>query len=668
MRCHRDLDAGSALVRPLLPGKLRISSLLLPERWLLLLGLALTACRPREAPRIETGPPAWLMARQAEQRAAAARSATLHDFSFADRIDSSGITFENHIVDDAGKDYKKVHYDHGTGIAAADVDDDGLPDIFFVSQLGRSELWKNLGGGKFRDITDSAGLSMPDAIAVGVAFADIDNDGDPDLFVTTVRHGNRLFENLGKGKFRDITAAAGVGYVGHSSGAVFFDYDGDGKLDLFVTNIGVYTSDVKGPGGYYLGLADAFHGHLFPERAEASILYRNLGGNRFEDVTQATGLVDKSWSGDATILDVNDDGRPDLYVADMQGANHLWLNAGGKFRDATAEYFPKTPWGAMGVLPLDWNGDGKLDLYVTDMHSDMAVNIPPENAAAERQKDDSARMSPRDFPGGKAGFIFGNALFTNKGTGPFLELSDSAGVENYWPWGPSSGDLNADGWPDLFVASSMNFPHRYGVNSVFLNEAGRHFLPSEFLLGVEPRAGGVTQKVWFVLDCAGADQTNRFCKICFRPKAFEPECQHKDKQKHLTMLGSLGTRSALITDLDGDGDEDIVTNEFGSRPQLLLSDLAQRRTVHALTVRLQGSRSNREGIGAVVTLTLPDQRRIMQVMDGKSGYLSQSDVPLYFGLGEFTNASGLEVRWPSGRRSTLGGPIAAGQRLTVAEP
>jgi hypothetical protein len=134
------------------------------------------------------------------------------------------------------------------------------------------------------------------------------------------------------------------------------------------------------------------------------------------------------------------------------------------------------------------------------------------------------------------------------------------------------------------------------------------------------------------------------------------------------MLGSLGTRSALITDLDGDGDQDIITNEFGSRPQLLLSDLAQRHAVHAVTVRLRGTRSNRDGIGAVVTLTLPDQRRIVQVMDGKSGYLSQSDLPLYFGLGEFSSATALEVRWPSGRRSSLGGPIAAGKLLTVAEP
>src|SRR5207253_5740145 len=210
-----------------------------------------------------------------------------------------------HIVDDAGKAYKKVHYDHGTGLCAADVDADGRPDLYFVTQLGTNELWRNLGDGRFENITDQAGLHMEDAIAVACSFADIDNDGDADLFVTTVRHGNRLFENTGGGRFRDITQAAGVGYVGHSSGAVFFDYDGDGLLDLFLTNVGVYTGNEKGAGGYFVGLDDGFMGHLHANRAEQSILYHNIGGNRFRDVSRETGLVDESWSGDATALDIN---------------------------------------------------------------------------------------------------------------------------------------------------------------------------------------------------------------------------------------------------------------------------------------------------------------------------------------------------------------------------
>src|SRR5437016_13413688 len=223
------------------------------------------------------GTPAWLVERARQEAELAGRSRVVHDFRFTDRRQASGITFQNRIVDDAGRSYKLAHYDHGSGVCAADVDGDGLPDLYFVTQLGTNQLWKNAGGGRFVDITAQAGLAMPDAIGVGCAFADIDNDGDPDLFVTTVRHGNRLFENLGDGTFRDITAQAGVGYVGHSSGVVFFDYDGDGLLDLLVTNVGVFTSNVRGAGGYYVGLSDAFFGHLHPERSEASILYHHLG-------------------------------------------------------------------------------------------------------------------------------------------------------------------------------------------------------------------------------------------------------------------------------------------------------------------------------------------------------------------------------------------------------
>jgi len=634
--------------------------------WLALLALvaSLSSCTGRQA----AATPAWLVERARQEAELAARSPVVHDFRFTDRRQASGITFENRTVDDAGRAYQLVHYDHGNGLCAADVDGDGLPDLFFATQLGSNQLWKNRGGGRFVNVTDEAGLGWPDAIAVGCAFADIDNDGDPDLFVTTVRHGNRLFENLGNGKFRDITARAGVGYVGHSSGTVFFDYDGDGLLDLFVTNVGVYTTNVLGRGGYYVGVSDAFFGHLRPERSEASILYRNLGDHRFQDVSRAVGLVDRSWSGDATALDVNDDGFADLYILNMQGGNHLWLNEGGKhFRDVTQDHFPKTPWGAMGVKVFDFDGDGRLDLFVTAMHPDMWVNIPPGDWAAEGRKADSSTVAATLFPEGKGGYIFGNALFANRGGGRFGEISDSVGVETYWPWGPSVDDLNADGWDDIFIAAGMNFPYRYGINSVLLNEQGHRFLPSEFVVGVEPRPNGATQQVWFTLDCNGADRDDFFCAACSQPEASVVGCR-LDAARHLTMMGSLGTRAAVALDLDGDGDLDIVTNEFNGRPQVLLSDLAERHPVHFLQVRARGTRANRDGLGARVTVVLPQGRRILKVLDGRSGYLSQSDLPLYFGLADADHAGAIEVRWPSGRRQTVAGPIKAGQTFEVVEP
>ena len=154
-----------------------------------------------------------LSVRAEAQRQVAAEYDVFHGFRFEDRLAASGITFEHRIVDDAGKYYKAVHYDHGNGLAAADVDGDGRTDLYFLSQLGGNELWRNVGGGRFENVTDKAGVGLADRVSVTASFGDVDNDGDPDLFVTTVKMGNVLFENLGDGRFRDVTEKAGVGHV-----------------------------------------------------------------------------------------------------------------------------------------------------------------------------------------------------------------------------------------------------------------------------------------------------------------------------------------------------------------------------------------------------------------------------------------------------------------------
>jgi hypothetical protein len=579
-------------------------------------------------------------------------------FQFTNRVRESQIKFEHHIVDDAGKNYKAAHYDHGNGLAVADIDGDGLLDIYFTTQLGRNELWRNLGRGTFEDITAQAGVALHDQISVAAAFADVDNDGATDLFVTTVRHGNHLFKNLGQGRFKDVTKESGLEYTGHSSGAVFFDFDKDGRLDLFLANVGVYTSNEKGPGGYFLALPDAFSGHLDPKRTEYSILYRNLGGGRFKDVSEEMRLRDGSWSGDATFTDLNQDGFPDLYVPNMQGDDHYYENQGGKaFVEKTAACFPKTPWGAMGVKFFDYNQDGLIDLFVTDMHSDMTKPQTEEalqfRLDVEKKKSEAycAMQWTEAYLQGSSNNIFGNAFYQNHGQGRFTEVSDRLGVETYWPWGFSAGDLNADGYDDLFVVAGMGYPFRYAINSVLLNERGNRFFDSEFLLGVEPRAGGRLGKIWFTLDCSGADKTNSLCM---------------GKAGVISVPGSLSSRSSALFDLDNDGDLDIVTLDFNDRPQVLVSDLTERKPVHFLKVQLIGTRSNRDGLGATVKLRAAG-RLWMQYHDGKSGHLGQSAVPLYFGLGDLETLDSIEVLWPSGINQIVKSP-ARDTSLTIREP
>ncbi len=602
----------------------------------------------------EDDPSAASLEPRAQAQIEAARKAleVFHDFRFEDAYRKSGITFSHRPTDDGLVNYAMVHYDHGNGVAVADVDGDDRYDVYFVSQFGSNELYRNLGGGKFENITASAGVGMADRISTAPAFGDIDNDGDPDLLVTSVRTGNVLFENDGSGRFKDISKAAGVDYVGHSSGAVFLDYDRDGLLDLFVTNVGVYTQDVRGREGYYVGLADAFSGHLKPERYERSILYRNLGGNKFADVSEQTGLVERGWNGDATLLDFNRDGYPDLYVPNMQGDDHYWENQGGeRFVEKTAEYFPKTSWGAMGVKAFDYDNNGLVDLMTTDMHSDMADPVGPERYKLKSRVE--LAWTDEQLQGG-ANNIFGNSFYRQVEPGKFEEISDQVGAENYWPWGLSAEDLNADGWDDVLIVSSMNYPYHYQPNTLLLNNAGKGFVESEFLLGIEPRVHGLKMRPWFPLDCSGGPSTHRVCA-------------ESGATGKLLVWGALGSRTAAIFDLDDDGDNDIVTGEFNAQPQILISDLAAKRKINYLKVRLRGTKSNRDGIGARVTVVAGDKRYV-KVNDGKSGYLSHSVLPLYFGLGAATEVDRIEVEWPSGVAQVVD-PVGPIHRLVeVAEP
>ncbi len=613
--------------------------------------LAGAPAQQRYADPEEVLDPAWLSQRAEDQLATVDRFEVFHDFRFEDRVHESGITFLNRVTDDSGKAYKPVHYDHGNGLAVADVDGDDRLDLYFSNQVGGNELWRNLGNGEFDNITATAGVALADLIGVAASFADTDNDGDADLYVTTVRGGNHLFVNDGSGRFTDVTEAAGLTHVGHSSGGVFFDYNRDGLLDLFLCNVGVYSTDEMGPGGYYVGVAEnAFFGHLQPEEFnERSILYENQGDNRFVDVTEARRLVDESWTGDASPIDANADGWPDLYVLNMQGHDQYYENVGGEyFERRSRELFPRTPWGSMSIKAFDYDNDADMDIILTDMHSDMSEDVgPPREKLKSRMQWGEDRLQSDGMS------IFGNAFFRNNGDGTFTEASDELGTENYWPWGLSVGDLNADGYDDVFIASSMNFPFRYGVNSVLLNNGGESFLDSEFILGVEPRRERRTARHWFTLNCLAEDRGNQYC-------------EQYGLLGETEIWAALGSRASAIFDLEGDGDLDIVTNEFHDTPMVLVSNLADQTSVNYLVVTLVGTESNRDGLGARVTVRTAGGSYV-KVHDGQSGYLSQSLIPLYFGLGNAASVDEITVAWPSGTEQVVSGPIAANTTVEVRE-
>jgi enediyne biosynthesis protein E4 len=572
---------------------------------------------PDQAPSPDTD--AELRERGQSQRDLFAKSDVFGSFTFTDHVAASGISFIGRIVP-----FFASEYGHGMGVTAADFDGDSLYDLFFANQIGGNELWLNRGDGKFAPspFTESGEWRMHASANIGVASADFDNNDTTDLLVTTVREGVRLFSNNGLGDFTDVTTTAGLGGVsGDLSGAFFFDYDNDGWLDLFITSVGGFTSEEKSPEGYYYPVPRATKHAQRAQLAQQHYLLKNNQGI-FTDVSVESGLgVDNIavWAGDASPGDLNRDGRPDILLLNMAGESLFLENVAGKrFLDRTKSYLTEISLGAMGVKFFDFNNDGLSDLFITDMHSDMLYG-----RFWQEEKEKSVPVQGDEREG-----VHGNSFFLSSVVPPFAEVSTRIGAETYWPWGVSVGDINADGYIDAVVTGGMGSPWRYGVNSVLLNDHGKRFLDAEFVLGVEPRAGGA-----------------------------------------FTAPGkTVASRSSVIFDIDNDGDLDIVTNNvYNAPPQILISNLTQKKPVNFLSVRLRGIRSNRDGLGARVTVYAGGDT-YTQWHDGKSGYLAQSSLPLYFGLGDNRRADKVVVDWPSGVRQSITTNLPVNRVFEVTEP
>jgi hypothetical protein len=489
-------------------------------------------------------------------------------------------------------------------------------------------------------VTAKAGVGVGDRVCVGAVFCDYDNDGHLDLFVTSTRGGNILFHNNGDGTFTDVTAKAGVGHIGHSQTATFFDYDNDGYPDLFVTNTAKWTLEsTEARPRYFPGVASLYD--LFDSPIEYNILYHNNGNGTFTDVTQKAGLAGKGWGGDVAVFDYDHDGHLDILVTNMFGRSQLYKNNGnGTFTDVTAQTLKRTSFGAIGSKAFDYNNDGKLDLLLVDMHSDMWMAQPGADPAtfeianlrmSETKKyagimgpirgPDAAKYEKRvadQFQIRYDQVIFGNTLFKNLGGGKFEEVSDQAGLETLWPWGIAIGDFDNDGYEDLFLPSGMGHPFPYWPNYLMMNKGDGTFVNRSRAEGIEPPARGVM---------------------------LEERIGGK--------LAPRSARCAAVADFSNSGRLDIVTNNFNDQPYFFRNQFPQR---NYLAFRLTGKKSNRDAIGALVTLHMGSEVMVRQVQ-AAGGYLSQSSNALHFGLGSRASVDRAEISWPSGHRQTIEKPI-----------
>ena len=566
---------------------------------------------------------------------------------FRDTVPKNGIDFRmSFLPSEQGETFKINLYDHGCGLAVADYDGDGHDDVLFLNQLGPNALYRNLGDGTFKNTTDEAGpLALADRIKVGAAFGDYDNDDDQDLYITSTRGGNVLFENLGEGQFRDVTHEAGVALVAHSQTPAFFDYDNDGDLDLFVTNTAKWTSDeFEENTKHFVGPSMLWQYVTSDEDLEHNVLFRNNGDGSFTNVTEAAGVAGRGWGGDVAAFDYDEDGDLDLLVTNMLGMSQLLQNDGhAHYDDVTVETLRRTTYGAIGVKAFDYDDDGRLDLFMADMHSDMwmpgfeRIKIDPNSKYRHRygprwDVDPGVRAWEKDemerFGLNYEELRFGNSLFRNGGAGRFTEVSDVAGMETFWPWGVAVGDFDNDRHEDAFLPSGMGYPFFYWPSNLMMNNGEGTFSDRVTEEGIEPPAEGQYLPEWI-----GGQQAAR------------------------------SSRCAATADFDGDGRLELIVNNFNDRPYCFQNQFPRR---HYVAFRLRGTKSNHDAIGAVVKLFMGSRVMVRQV-HCSGGYLSQSSKTLHFGLGDDQRIDRVEIRWPSGTRQIVEAPLVD-VRHEIIEP
>lgn len=572
--------------------------------------------------------------------------------------EASGIGFVNQIQEDFNVNILTNSYLYnGGGVAVVDVNNDGLMDLYFTATQAANRLYLNKGNFQFEDITEKAGVGAAEGIKTGVAVVDVNGDGFQDLYVCrsglqpTADRANLLFVNNGDLSFTEQAAKYGLDDRSASNNANFFDYDNDGDLDVYVLNHPVAWAEVNRLRmKQQLNSTELVRITTPTDEWVSDKLYRNDGNGHFTNVSKEMGIDNQAWGLSVTVTDFNGDGYPDLYIGnDYVEPDFLYINQKGKgFKDEIWQYFRHTSNHTMGVDIADINNDGLVDMASLDMTA-------PDN---QRQKELMTTMKQERYKTlvqyGYGNQHMRNMLQLNTGAAPgtggvFSEIGQLAGVwATDWSWSPLLADFDNDGLKDLYITNGYR---RDVTNLDYLN----------YTVDSVMRTGGLNSKNFKTID-------DYLRKIPTKPlHNFMFKNKNGELFEDMSLAWGLGDPSysngSAYSDLDGDGDLDLVVNQLDGNAMVYRNKSSERPSANWLQVNLKGTKANPKGVGAKLRIRYNGGMQYAE-MTLTRGFFSSSEPLVHFGLGNVATVDKLEVQWQEGMTQTLTN-LPANKRVTV---
>jgi hypothetical protein len=556
----------------------------------------------------------------------------------------TGINFTNSVSENEALNILSYEYFYnGGGVAVGDVNNDGLADLFFTGNMRPNRLYLNLGGCKFKDITEQASPALSgrkDGWKTGATMADVNGDGLLDIYVCysgkkadAVRR-NQLFINQGDNKFLEEASRYGLDDPGYSTQAAFFDFDNDGDLDMFLLNHNIKKIDNM-EFARYKGEVDALAGNK---------LFRNENGH-FIDVSKTTGIVQSplTFGLGIAVADINKDGWQDVYVTnDYNEPDYLYLNnKNGTFTDHSKQMLRHHSHFSMGVDIADFNNDTQPDIFTLDM-------LPADN---HRQKSLQLQENYEAFELMLQQDLYPqymrNMLHLNNGDGTFSEIGQLAGVaKTDWSWCPLIADFDNDGYKDIYISNGYL---RDYTNKDFLRYWGDYKIKK-----------AMAREPFMLMDLVTAMPSTAVPDYIFRN---EHNLTFSNKQAEWGLNQTNMSNGAVYADLDNDGDLDLVVNTINQPAALYRNHSTDAYHTSYLALKLKGPALNSQAVGAKVYVYTPGQVQYQEVNPNR-GYLSCVSTALNFGLGSSQRADSVRIVWPD-QAAQLLTAVQANQRLQL---